>query len=220
MPDRTTVRTPTTAWRVPEPSAAAGGPGGFVEHDLGGGSSFVRLHRPDEGRHGAFGPGFRTVVDVELVADDGCAVVSLPAGRLRFLPTSTGWLCTAGPLHRLDADTDGWRVHTTGGAMLAFDRRGRLRSWRSPTRHLDTVTDSSGRVIRLHDRLARRRLHLDWTGDAVAQISDDSGTTATYTYDVLDAALGRLVRVRRPDGVVTYRWCGGVAHRTHQRWAS
>jgi YD repeat-containing protein len=209
---------PSTSRRVAEVPMEAAVSAGFAEHDLG--SSFVRLHRPDERRRGAFGPSFRTVVDAAVTADDGCAVVSLPTGRLRFVPTSTGWLCTAGPLHRLDVDTDGWRLHTTGRATLTFDRVGRLRSWRSPTRRLDAVADSSGRVIRLHDRLARRRLHLDWTGDAVAQISDDSGTTATYTYGVADDELGRLVRVRRPDGVVTYRWSGDVAHRHHQRRAS
>lgn len=166
---------------------------------------------------GAFGVGFRSVLDLTLRAVDGHVCVAAPGGDdLRFVPTSTGWLCTAGPLHCLTASEHGWSLVLDRRSRIEFDRSGRLRAWRSGTGVLDTVTDRRGRIVVLRDRTARRDVHLDWDGTRVVQIATSDGATASYTYTLEGVGAGRLLRVVRPDGVVTYEWGTDAVRRDHR----
>jgi YD repeat-containing protein len=181
-----------------------------TEHDLPG-TPLRRTFRTGRAELGAFGVGFRSVVDLGLRAIDGhVRVLASDGDDLRFLPTSTGWLCTAGPLHRLSATTSGWSLVLDRHTHVEFDPTGTLRAWRTATGLLDTVVDRRGRIIVLRDRARHRRVHLDWDGARVVQVATCDGATASYTYGVVGDDADRLLRVVRPDGIVTYRWDGGA----------
>ena len=191
-----------------------------VEHDLPG-APLRRTYRAGAAEPGAFGVGFRSAVDLQLRAVDGHVCVSAATGDdLRFVPTSTGWLCTAGPIHRLTASGVGWSLVVDRHSQIEFDLAGRPRAWRTASGLLDTVVDGRGRIVVLRDRTAHRDLHLDWDGAHVVQVATSDGATASYTYGVDGADSVRLLRVVRPDGVVTYRWDDDdIVHRHHcGRW--
>lgn len=205
------VRAGVPAGAVPPNAAPA-------EHDLPvGGPALARIYRPDHLRGGAFGPGFRTLLDLSLVAVDGHVVVELPdRHRLRFVPTSHGWMCTAGPHHSLAVDDRTWRLTIDAGRRAAtaeFETHGLLTSWTSDAAAVRLARDQRGRAIAVDD--GRHRLHLAWVDDRIVQATTDRGHTATYEYGTAGASAGRLVRVRRPDGVVTYVWRDGTASRRH-----
>ena len=204
----------------PDPVAASIGRPGMlpptVEHDLPG-SALRRTFRAGRTDPGGFGVGFRSIVDLALRAVDGHVCVSAADGDdLRFVPTSTGWLCTAGPLHDLAASTVGWSLVLDRRTCVEFDLSGAPRAWRSSNSHVDTVVDRRGRIVALRDRTTRRRVHLDWDGARVVQVATDDGATASYTYGLEGTDAGRLLRVVRPDGVITYRWGNGGVRRHHR----
>lgn len=189
-----------------------------VEHDLPPGRpSLARRHRPDFTTAGVFGSGFRTLIDLALVPVDGHIVLEFADARtLRFVPTSTGWLCTAGPLHTLTVDDRTWRLGldaARGAATARFDELGRLTAWISRAASIRLRRDAAGRAISIDD--GGHRLHLDWADGSIAQAATDRGQTVTYRYEIDRDGLRRLVRVHRPDGVVSYTWVGGRARRRH-----
>jgi len=149
-----------------------------VEHDLpSSGPVLARTHRPDRHLPGVFGPGFWTVLDVGLRASDGVVSVGLPSGdELRFVPTSTGWLCTAGPHHHLVSLDDQWRLTCVRQLDIVFDRDGRWCRWQTGDARFDIARDSVGHPVTLTDA-SRRRFHLDWVDDRIAQVATDAGAT-------------------------------------------
>jgi hypothetical protein len=176
-----------------------------VEHDLPG-VSLHRTFRAVRAAPGAFGIGFRSVLDLALRAVDGHACVSAVDGDdLRFVPTSTGWLCTAGPTHRLVVSAEGWSLVLDRRTRVDFDRLGALRTWQTADGLLDTVVDRRGRIVVLRDHRAHRDVHLDWDGGRVVQIATLDGATASFTYGVDGPDADRLLRVVRPGPT---RWCG------------
>lgn len=218
--ERTTTEVPTrrSDVRVGVPTGAVPPNAAPVEHDLPGEHPVLaRRYRAGDVRTGAFGRGFRTLLDLALVPVDGHVVVEFPDRRsLRFVPTSTGWLCTAGPHHELTVAEHTWRlaIDTGGRAGVAeFDERGHLTAWSSPAASVLLRRDRRGRAIAIDD--GRHRLELAWDGGHVVQVTTGRGQTATYAYGTGGAALHRLVRVRRPDGVVSYSWHDGCATRRH-----
>ena len=189
-----------------------------VEHDLPPGRpSLARRHRPDLAMPGVFGSGFRSLIDLALVPVDGHVVLEFAdARRLRFVPTSSGWLCTAGPLHTLTVADRTWHLTLDadhGAATAGFDELGRLTAWTSDAGSVRLHRDERGRAISIDD--GGHRLHLAWADDVITQASTDRGHTVTYRYEVDRDGLRRLVRVHRPDGVVSYTWAGGSARRRH-----
>lgn len=208
---RSDVRAGVPTGAVP-PSAAP------VEHDLPvGRPSLARRYRPDLTTAGVFGCGFRALIDLALAPVDGHVVVDFPDARtLRFVPTSHGWLCTAGPLHTLTVVDRTWQLDiraSRGTATARFDELGRLTAWSSSAGAIRLRRDRRGRTISIDD--AGHRLHLGWADDVIAQASTEHGLTVTYRYDVDRAGVRRLTQVRRPDGVVLYAWSDGNAHRRH-----
>ena len=209
----TDVPTRRSDVRVGVPTGAAPPAAAPVEHDLAG-LPLGRAHRP--GPSGAFGPGFWSSVDMALVPAEGTVVAHLADRRLRFVPTSHGWVCSAGPHHRLTVADRTWRLEVGTGrrtACATFDGHGLLSTWSSDSGSLRLRRDARRRVIAIdHDA---GRLQLDWADDRVVQVAASDGRVATYTYGSHGASTGRLVSVRRPDGVVSYRWAGEHATRRH-----
>lgn len=189
-----------------------------VEHDLpAGGPSLARRHRPDVSTPGVFGSGFRSLLDLALAPVDGHVVVEFPDARtLRFVPTSRGWLCTAGPLHELTVAERTWHLTLDIGHHAAdarFDEAGRLTAWTSSVGSVRLRRDRRGRTISIDD--GSHRVHLDWADDVITQASTDRGLTVTYRYASDESGHPRLIRVHRPDGVVSYTWSGCHARRRH-----
>lgn len=189
-----------------------------VEHDLPAGRpSLARRHRPDVSTPGVFGAGFRTLIDLALVAVDGHVVVEFADARtLRFVPTSRGWLCTAGPHHALSVVDRTWHLALDvddGRATARFDGLGRLTAWTSEVGSIELRRDAHGRVVTLDD--GGRRLHLDWADDVISRAATEHGHVATYRYELDTAGTRRLARVHRPDGVVSYSWSGNSVRRRH-----
>ncbi|MEZ5294831.1 MAG: hypothetical protein R2697_00735 [Ilumatobacteraceae bacterium] len=156
-----------------------------VEHDLPAGRpSLARRHRPDVSTPGVFGVGFRTLIDLALVAVDGHVVVEFADARtLRFVPTSRGWLCTAGPHHALSVVDRTWHLALDvddGRATARFDELGRLTAWTSEVGSIELRRDAHGRVVTLDD--GGRRLHLDWTDDVISRAATEHGHVVTYRY--------------------------------------
>ena len=190
-----------------------------VEHDLRADRpALARSYRPDLTTPGVFGCGFRTLIDLALKAVDGHVVVDFPDGRrLRFVPTSRGWLCTAGPRQSLTVDGRAWHllIETRLGAATAqFDRLGRLAAWTSPAGSIGVRRDERGCAISIVD--GGDRLGLGWTDGVITRATTGRGQTVSYRYDVDRAGERRLTRVHRPDGVVSYTWTGGTARRAYR----
>jgi hypothetical protein len=208
---RTDVRAGVPTGAVP-PIAAP------VEHDLPAGRpSLARRYRPERPTPGVFGSGFRALIDLALQPVDGHVVVEFPDARcLRFVPTSQGWLCTAGPLHALTVVHRHWQLALDvgrHGATAQFDELGRLSAWTSSAGSIRVRRDRRGRAIAIDDH--GHRLHLDWADDVVAQASTERGHTVAYEYGVDRTGAQRLTRVHRHDGVVSYTWNDGRACRRH-----
>ena len=209
------------------PGVRAGAPTGAdppdpapVEHDLPAGHpSMARRHRRDLTTAGVFGSGFRSLIDLALVPVDGHVIVEFPEGpTLRFVPTSTGWLCTAGPLHTLTVADRTWHLAldaARNAATARFDELGRLAAWTSDANQVRLRRDERGRAISIDDD--GHRIDIDWADDVIARATTDRGQTVTYRYEIDRDGLRRLVRVHRPDGIVSYTWTDGSARRRHLR---
>ena len=189
-----------------------------IEHDLPSGRpSLARRHRPDASEPGVFGAGFRSLIDLALVPVDGHVVVEFADARtLRFVPTSRGWLCTAGPHHTLSVIDRTWYLVldvTHDRATARFDGLGRLASWTSEAGSIGLRRDTRGRVVTLDD--GGHGIHLDWTDDVIGRATSDRGHIVTYRYELDSEGIRRLARVDRPDGVVSYSWSGNSVRRRH-----
>jgi hypothetical protein len=72
----------------------------------------------------------------------------------------------------------------------------------------------------LRDHRAHGDVHLDWDGGRVVQIATLDRATASFTYGVDGPDADRLLRVVRPDGMITYRWDDDTGRRRQRDRAS
>lgn len=138
-------------------------------------------------RHGPFGFGWTHNYDLHLTPQtDGSVDLFDADGSVHtFTPNGSGFDAPAGVHTQLRVNGSGYDLRYTTGNVQYFDASGRL----------IRVTDPNGNAV-----------HLDYTGDQLTRIHDDSGLGLDLSYD----PNGRIVEVTDPIGRnVTYGYRTG-----------
>jgi len=149
----------------------------------------ARSYSSDDDHEGPLGRGWTHAYAARLEVD-GERVVLVTEGGRRYGWTRDGetFGADAGVRSELRAADGGYELRRRGGAVLAFDGRGRLLRMTEPT---------------------GTALTLRYDGDRLVGVTDPTGREAVFTYDG-----DRLVEVRVPDGrAVRYAYRGGLLAR-------
>ncbi|GAA3591743.1 hypothetical protein GCM10022198_14610 [Klugiella xanthotipulae] len=211
---------PTTGYSMDPVNTATGN---FIEPevDLGcaGGAASLKLSRMYNSldtRVGLFGPGWSSALETALTLSDEGAVWRMDDGReVHFPREGTGWGRGVGEnvwlaSEATEAVPEG-ADRDLGSTLVVRDNSG---SWWSFTAAgvwlgsgsgagtaVRVVRDGEGDITRLvHER--GRFLTVEYGAGRVAVVQASDGRRVEYVYD----EAGRLVGVRSPLGVRTYRW--------------
>lgn len=197
---------PYSGW-VDDPISMANGNFVLPEVDvrLPGGASALSVARTYNSRDphvGAFGPGWSSVLDVALMAEDRRATVRLPDGGGAVFHRGDDGSWSVDHRRRLrlrDTEDGGWEVRQAHELRWRFDAEGTCTAFVAGAAEVSIERTAS--TVRLLDRRSERwvEYHLDADGQATRAETSD-GRLATYERD----SDGRVVAVRRPGGDVTY----------------
>ncbi len=208
---------PPTAFGSPPTTGYSDDPvntatGNFIENEVdlsftGGctGLVFPRSYSSLNPAVGAFGPGWSSWTDCELVCTDESARLRLPDGRVVVFPREgSGWGRARSEnllAQRGEAQT-GWVLRSAEGLVWQFSGSGRLLSaCNGEGSEVGFGYDDQGRLVRLSHEFGRW-IDLIWDGGRVVGVQACDGRRIGYRYDVD----GRLVSVSGPGYRRGYRW--------------
>ena len=208
---------PPTAYGSPPTTGYSDDPvntatGNFIENEIdlsftGGCSalSFPRSYSSLNPVVGAFGPGWSSWAECELVHQDDASRLRLPDGRVVVFPRSgAGWdRAGSDNLWLEDAESRaGQVVGSAGGLSWEFSGSGRLlaTSDGAGTR-IDFGYDDAGRLVRMTHEFGRW-IDVVWDAGRVVGLLASDGRKVVYCYD----SDGRLICASGPGRERSYGW--------------